>query len=121
MEETYSIVKWNDNRFAISKDGNIIDTAQGYGYHSQTSARKAMWWKFKGGEQKSKENKSAYKKWINASPNRKSIEKKLQRLFECYFKEIAREETSVDEIWHEIEAEIGEPIPDWVRKEAMKG
>ena len=55
-----------ENRYIIiDKDtGEIIDDAQGYGYKTHESARKAMWYKFEGGKKKMDSEKSkAFKFW----------------------------------------------------------
>ena len=52
-----------EKRFAIADDsGKILDDAQGYGYKSQKSAEKVMWYRFKGGKEKIKTHKKEAKK-----------------------------------------------------------
>lgn len=40
-----------NKRFVIADNsGKVVDDAQGWGYKTEEKARKAMWYKFKGGK-----------------------------------------------------------------------
>ncbi len=114
-EKDYKIVKFKNNRFAISDlDGNIIDDAQGYGYTSKQKAHKAMWYKFKGGKQKIQEKIDKAKSWINKTNKNKKAFKELGKMFESWFKEVARGEVTNEEIIQHVQTENDIIFPDYV-------
>jgi hypothetical protein len=107
--------EWKDGRFAIfdSETKKILDDAQGYGYKTKQNALKAMWYKFKGGKEKKDEEKELFNKWIKEN---KKVYNTINDYFESAFKEIARGETTIKEIYQEIEEEFNIKIPDYVIK-----
>ena len=48
-KKEYEVVPFNNGRFAIQKDGVIIDNAQGWGYKTQQAAHKAKYYKLNKG------------------------------------------------------------------------
>ena len=48
-KKDYEVVPFDDGRFAIQKDGVIIDDAQGWGYKTRQAAHKAMYYKLNKG------------------------------------------------------------------------
>ena len=98
-----------DPRFVIADDnGKVIDDAQGYGYKSKQSAAKAMWYKFKQGKQKiakHKQDKIAFFK------KHKGLNKFLCSIWENNFKEMARGETTEQDIIDCVKEEFNIDIP----------
>jgi len=120
MKEQVKIVSFGQNRYAISDlDGKIIDDANGYGYKTSKSAYLAMKYKFLGGKQKSYSQKKQFRDWIK-NPEHKKISKEFNDLLECNFKEIARGETSINDIWKHIEDSHKIEIPSFVKKQILK-
>lgn len=117
----YQIVSFGQDRFAIAdSSGKIIDDAQGYGYKTPQKAYLAANWKFKGGKEKKQQKENNYRQWLGSDQAHKDAVKKFDEYLEWNFKEIARGETTIDEIWNEIEKEFKIKIPDFVRKQAIK-
>ena len=96
----FQLQKRSDGRYIlINRSGDCIDDAQGYGYKSAEKARKAGWWKFKGGEEKiNSEMKEAYEYW----KDHLSYAKDYYDLSMDWFKEIARGEITMEEIQSEL-------------------
>lgn len=116
FKEKYEVKYWGNRRFAIfAKDsGEIVDNASGYGYKSQNSAEKAMWYKFGGGKEKKKKELNMAKTWLKNEKNNEAFEK-INEQIEWNIKEIARGEITVEEIISEIEIEYGIKIPKFVK------
>ena len=98
-----------ETRFAIAEeDGKIIDDAQGYGYTTAQKACKAMWYKFKGGQQKieQKENKKKdfFRKHIG-------LENFLNNIIENNIKEISRGEVTDQDILDSVKEEFKIDMP----------
>lgn len=120
MEER-KIVPFGQYRFAIAEEGGkIVDDAQGYGYRTRQKAFLAMNWKFKGGRQKAETQKSNYKKWVKEDSKNKELIDKFNEYLEWNFKELARNEVTIDEIWNTLESEYGIKVPDFAKKQALK-
>jgi len=120
-KDDYSVVSFKNDRYAISdKDGNIIDDANGYGYKTKGNAYRVLSYKYLGGKQKASLQKRDYRKWINENPIHKGVIKEFDNLTECYFKEIFRGETTLNDIWKELEESHKITIPEFVKKEAIK-
>ena len=101
----YKIIRRDRSRFIIvdSDTGEILDDAQGYGYKTKGNAERAAWYKFKGGKAK----KDAAKKEANAFwCKHKDFGKALYKLYEMWFKEIARGEIDADNETLELAAEM---------------
>lgn len=121
MEKTYSVIPFNQNRFAIADlTGKIIDDAQGYGYKTAPSAHRAASWKLKGGKEKDASQKKQYKKWLKENPAHEVAVKTFNEYMEWNVKEIARKELTLEDLWNTVEAEYGLSIPDFVRKQVLK-
>lgn len=117
MNTTYRIVNYKGNRYAIAnQDDEIIDDAQGWGYKTRQSAQKALWWKFKGGKQKNNKEKNKLKAWLKNETNKK-VHKRIEYLIETHFKEIARNETTIDDIYEIVKEEFNIEIPSYVKNE----
>ena len=121
MEKTYSVIPFNQSRFAIADlSGKIIDDAQGYGYKTAQSAHKAASWKLKGGKEKDASQKSDYRKWLKENHAHKAAIETFNDYVEWNVKEIARKEITLDDLWKTVEGEYGISIPDFVRKQVEK-
>lgn len=119
--EAYMEFEPTEVRFAIAdSNGKIIDDAQGYGYKTKQKAYLAMNWKFKGGKQKTKARENNYRQWVKENPIHKQAIKKFDEYLEWNFKEIARGETTLNEMWNELEKEFKIVIPDFVKKQHLK-
>jgi len=98
-----------DQRFVIvDDDGKTVDDAQGHGYKSKQKAAKAMWYKFKGGKAKIKQQeqeKSAFFK------RHKGLEKFIDKILEYNYKELSRGELTDQDIIDEVKKEFGVDIP----------
>lgn len=115
------VVPFKDGRFAIAnEEGKVIDDAQGYGYKTKQKAYLAMNWKFGGGKEKADLNKKMYNTWLKESEVHPKIIKAFDSYMECCFKELARGETKMSDIWKEIENEFSVSIPDYVKKQVLK-
>lgn len=84
----------------LDDDGNVIDDAQGYGYKSFEKAKKALWYKFKKGKEKIKNDKKDSEKFWKDNPEAK---KEMSDMLDFHFKEIMRGETSKKDIIKKIE------------------
>lgn len=99
----------NPGRFVIVDDHeSVIDDANGYGYKSQKSANKAMWYKFGGGKEKKAELEKRKKQFFREYPG---MEKYLDTLYETWFKEIARGEFTQQDLIKDIQEKFGVAIP----------
>jgi hypothetical protein len=92
----------------VDDDGKTVDDAQGYGYKSKAKATKAMWYKFKGGKGKISQQKGEKRKYFKEHPG---LDKFIERMYECYFKEIARDEITEQDLLDEIKEEFGIDMP----------
>jgi len=96
--------EFSEKRYVIvDGEGKTVDDAQGYGYKSVQKAQKAMWYKFGGGKQKiaSKLTQSQHY-W----KDKKKISDAISDRMEINFKEIARGETTLEEIIVDVEKEF---------------
>jgi len=85
-----------NGRFAIyDKENKIVDDAQGYGYKTVESAEKVIWYKFRKGRQKIEETKKEAREVIK---NHITVARDMYDLWISYFKEIARDEITLDDI-----------------------
>lgn len=86
-----------ENRYMIveKETRKVVDTAGGYGYKSFESARKAMWYKFKGGKKKIDDLKSEATKFWKINPE---IRAYVNDFYMYGFKEIARGELSDNDL-----------------------
>ncbi len=117
MKRQYKIINYKASRYAIAdRDNNIVDDAQGWGYKTRQSAQKAMWYKFKGGKKKINEQKIKLKAWLKNETNKKAY-KYIKNLIEVYIKEIARNETTMSDIYEIVEEEFNMEIPSYVKTE----
>lgn len=118
--KNYKVVPYKGVRYAIAdENGKIVDNAQGYGYVTKYKANKVLWWKFKGGQQKRNKEKLKLKNWLKDKTNKK-IYKAIERTIEVSFKEIARGETTMNEVFEEIEKEYSIELPDFVKNDILK-
>lgn len=99
-----------ETRYAIVDEvtGEILDDAQGYGYKTFEKARKALWYKFKGGRSKIAADKSESRKFFKNNPG---LKERLTELLEINVKEIARGEVSDKDIMDWVKKEFGVDIP----------
>lgn len=97
------------SRFVVVDDsGKVVDDAQGYGYKTAQNARKAMWYKFGGGQQKiNKEKQEARNFW----KGHRDLEKAITEAYEYNFKELARGEITEKDLLGYTCSELGAPIP----------
>ncbi len=110
-----------EDRFAIAdSSGKILDDAQGYGYKNRQKAHLALNWKYLGGRNKSIQRKNEFKAWKNSNPIHKEIADKFCECMEINFKEIAKGEVTLKEIWDELSKEYSIEIPNYVKKEILK-
>jgi hypothetical protein len=74
--------KKTETRYIIVDDEDkIIDDAQGYGYKTFDKAKKALWYKYKGGKEKiNNEKLEAEKFWKNNTKKYTKIEKKPKEM-----------------------------------------
>jgi hypothetical protein len=120
-EKKYKIVHFGQDRYAISDlEGKVVDNANNYGYKTSRSAYLAMNYKFLGGKQKSDSRKKQLKYWLNSNPANKKIADEFQEQLEWNFKELSRDEISLDDIWKSLEDTHGIEIPTFVKKQIMK-
>jgi len=99
---------YNPRFVIVDDDGKIIDDAQGYGYHSKSTASKALWYKFKGGKTKLNQEKKDRNDFFQKN---KGLKKFLNRIYETNFKEIARGEVTDQDIIDEIKEKFNIDIP----------
>ena len=103
-----------DKRWAIiDDDGVILDDAQGYGYKSVQNAHKAYWFKFGGGKEKIKKIDKLVEKF---NKKNKDFVKEYEKTIEYSFKEMARKETTAEEILSDLEKRFGIEVPKNIRK-----
>lgn len=70
----------------IDDEGNTLDDAQGYGYTTVEKARKAGWYKFKGGKEKMDSLESDAKKfWLKHPELIKRVDEIMTARFKEYF------------------------------------
>ncbi len=116
----YTIVNFSNNRFAIADENNcIIDDAQGYGYKTWQSAKRAAVWKYDGGKEKLKNQKQQYLNWVKEDSNA-TIVKEINDTFELNWKELSRNEVTVDDIFNSIEQKFNIKLPSFVKKQILK-
>lgn len=97
------------DRFVIADDnGEVIDDANGYGYKTKESARKAMWYKFKGGEEETKRKNKEKKEFFQ---KHRGLNKFLHNIQLNNFKEISRGEVTNQDIIDEVKREFGIDLP----------
>ena len=111
----FKVVSFGQNRYAIvNEKGEIIDDAQGYGYKTAQNAYKALSWKTKSNDKKTK-----CAEWKKENPNAfKKIIELFDDAMESYFKEICNGITTEKEIWNLIEKELNLEIPTYIRSQA---
>ena len=97
-----------NKRFVITDNGKIIDDAQGWGYKTKEKARKAMWYKFKGGKEKIDQKEKDKRAFFNSH---KGLDKFLHRIWEDNFKEIARGGVTEQDIVDDVKREFGIDLP----------
>lgn len=120
-KEDYQIISFHQDRFAIADlNGKILDDAQGYGFKTKQKAFFAMHYKFLGGKETKQQRKNDFKNWINSNPLHKKIVNEFNGLLDGMFKEIARGESTIDDIWGQIETEHQIEIPKFVKQEILK-
>lgn len=86
-----------EDRYVIveKESGKTIDNAQGYGYKSFASAKKAMWYRFEGGKKKTDNTQpEAVKFW----KNNPAIKAFVNDFYMYNFKEISRGEFSDNDL-----------------------
>ena len=121
IKEDFTIIPFKEYRFAIAdKDGKILDDAQGWGYKTRQKAYLALNYKFLGGREKGVKAKQDYKMWLKQDEKHREIIKRFNDLMESYFKEIARNERTVKDVWDEIVGEFGIEVPSYVKTESLK-
>jgi hypothetical protein len=77
--------KQTETRYVIIDDNDkIIDDAQGYGYKTVDKAKKALWYKYKGGKEKINDEKSKAENFFKDNPKIKNF---IINLIEINFKE----------------------------------
>jgi hypothetical protein len=114
-QDQYDNYSQHDKRFVIIDDsGNIVDDAQGWGYKTEEKARKAMWYKFKGGKKKIDKREEEKRVFFD---NHQGLDKFLHRIWENNFKEIARGEVTEQDIIDDVKKEFGIDLP----KEYVQG
>ena len=105
---------FKDDRFAIINERNeIVDDAQGWGYKTKQSAFKALNYKT-GGVINEQTVEKEFHKWVKRHTNSKEIMDRYNDLVGLNFKELARNETTVADIWIAIEEEYG-PVPSYIK------
>lgn len=120
-KEDYLIVSFHQDRFAIAdKTGKILDDAQGWGFKTRQKAFFAMHYNFLGGKESKQQRKNDFKNWINSDPTHKKIVNEFNNMLDCSFKEIARGESTIDDIWGQLETEYKIEIPKFVKQEILK-
>ena len=98
-----------DPRFVIvGDDGKVLDDAQGYGYKSKQKAAKAMLYKFKGGKEKVDQKRQEKNLFFK---QHKGLDKFLNKFYEWNFKEMARGETTEQDLIDAVKEEFGIDIP----------
>jgi hypothetical protein len=113
----FNIIRFGTNRYVISNsEGKIIDDANGYGYKTSKNAYLAMKYKYMGGKEKKDSQKNQFKEWLK-TPTNKELIKKFEDTIEYGFKEIARGETTIKDIWNQLEKEYNLIVPDYVKKQ----
>ena len=99
----------NVERFAIADDvGNIIDDANGYGYKTEQKAKKAIWYKFNGGKEKINKKEKEKKEYFKQNPG---LEKFIEEMYECYFKELHYGERDEQDLLDEIKEHFNIDMP----------
>lgn len=101
----------------VDSNGTIVDDAQGYGYKTQKSAHKAMWYRFGEGKKKTEDNDKIYK---NFKKEKKEFLEEFYKRLEYNFKEIYRNETTPKEILEELEKDFNINISDNIKKILLK-
>lgn len=92
-------------RFVIVDDSNkVIDDAQGYGYKSFMSAKKAMNYKYGGGKEKSANRSAEYKGIVKKYAG---INKFIEDLYLSSYKELSRGEIKELDFIKEVEEKYG--------------
>ncbi len=116
MNKEELIIVQKDDRFIIvDKNNNIIDDAQGYGYKTKENAAKALWWKFKGGKEAVDNSERKFQTWLKSSEENKSMFEMFNSLIDTHFKEIAIEETKLEELFNVVENEMNNKIDDNIK------
>lgn len=101
---------YESDRYIITDDnGQLIDDAQGYGYKTYQKASKAMWYKFKGGQEKIETKKLKMEKFFKDHPGLKNY---IYRIYENNFKEIARGEVTNKDILDDIKQKFNINMPE---------
>ena len=93
--------QWEEDRYIIveKETGKVIDDAQGYGYKSFQSAKKAMWYRFDGGEKKINAAKSEATKFWKDHPKVRSL---VEDFYDCNVKQICLGEVSEEDLIKEV-------------------
>lgn len=120
-KEDYLIVPFLQDRFAIAdKTGKILDDAQGWGFKTRQKAFFAMQYSFLGGKESKQQRKSDFKNWVKSDPLHKKIVTEFNNMLEGMYKEIARGESTIADLWGQIETEHQIEIPKFVKQEILK-
>lgn len=120
-KEDFLIVPFHNDRFAIAdKTGKILDDAQGWGFKTRQKAFFSMHHNFLGGKESKQQRKNDFKNWVNSNPTHKKIVNEFNNLLEGYFKEIARGESTIEDVWGQLETEYKIEIPKFVKQEILK-
>jgi len=98
------------DRFVITDDnGIVVDDAQGWGYKSFEKASKAMWYRFGGGKEKMDKSENEKRDFFINHPG---VEKYINKYYEWNFKEMARGETTIEDLIEGVKQEFGIDIPE---------
>lgn len=108
MEKPNSIQRKGDRYVIVNDNGKVVDDANGYGYKTYNSAKKAMWYKYGGGKRK---KDTAIRELDELFQEHSGLEKFIEDFYEMWFKELARGEVTEDELLEEIEKEFGIKFP----------
>lgn len=117
-EDSLRVKPWGDGRFAIyNLDGSLADDCQGYGYTTPAKARKAMWWRFKGGKQKVRNEEGNARSWIKSNNLiEEELVKEVNGLFDLNFKDVYYGHCTNDDLWKCLEEQFNVKFPQNVRK-----
>jgi len=100
-----------ETRYIIVEVGTdkVLDDAQGYGYKTAQGAHKAGWYKFQKGREQILSKEGTAKQFWDQNPD---AGKEFSTLMEYEFKELARGETTIEEISAVIEKQFAIKIPE---------
>jgi hypothetical protein len=107
----YNVISYNFNRYCITKNYQVIDNANGYGYKTKQSAYAALNYKYLGGIEKKQQEKKQFKNYRRRNPKVKELLEKYNNLCEIYQEDIYFGKESKKDFLNELMTEYQLDIP----------